>query len=218
MNSSRDQAVGVTDEGAGRERRDRILEAVTRVLTDEKRAATDIEAVVEDSGLPLEEVIGEFPDFDDLVVAIASQQAARVIEPLRSAMQSGRFEDVRSELIQFGAGLRAAFSSVVIGFLRVALEEESIHKELGRRIYEQGPAAVETALRDYLDAAARKGKLAFANMTYAAESLIGMLREPLYQELTVHSQEFTFYGSAEEAVEQAVDRFLWGCDARDTGP
>jgi hypothetical protein len=42
---------------------------------------------------------------------------------------------------------------------------------------------------------------------------MGMLREPLYQELTVHSQEFTSYGSAEEAVEQAVDRFLGGCNA-----
>jgi len=210
-----DTTTVVTDEGAGRGRRDHILEAVTRVLKEEKRKATEIQAVVEDSALPLEEVIAEFPDLDDLVVAIASQQTARVTEPIRLAMQSGGFDDVRSELLEFGTGLRAAFSSVIIGFLRVAMTEESRHKELRRRIYGAGPAAVETALCDYLDAAARKGKLAFANTAYAAESLIGMLREPLYEELTVHSQEFTFYGSAEEAVEQAVDGFLWGCNARD---
>jgi hypothetical protein len=45
---------------------------------------------------------------------------------------------------------------------------------------------------------------------------MGMLREPLYQELTVHSQELTSYGSAGEAVEQAVDRFLGGCKAQET--
>jgi AcrR family transcriptional regulator len=213
MNSSRDKADAVTDEGAGRGRRDRILEVVSRVLTEQKRNATEMQAVVEDSALPLREVTAEFPDLDDLVVAIASRQAARVTEPLRSAIQSGAFNDVRSELIEFGTGLRAAYSSVLIGFLRVAMTEGSRHKELRRRIYGEGPAAVTAALCDYLDAAARKGRLAFANNAYAAESLMGMLREPLYQELTVHSQEFTSYGSAEEAVEQAVDRFLGGCNA-----
>lgn len=215
MNSSGDRAAGVTDAGAGRARRERILEAVTRVLTDEKRSATEMQAVVEDSALPIEEVRAEFPDLDDLVVAIASRLAARVSEPLRSAMRSGGFDDVRSDLHAFGAVLRAAFSSVIIGFLRVAMTEGSRHKELRERIYAAGPAVVETALCDYLDAAARKGRLSFANTAYAAESLIAMLREPLYEELTVHSQEFTFYGSAEEAVEQAVDRFLRGCDARE---
>jgi len=215
MNSPNDKSDVAADEGAGRGRRDRILEAVTRVLTDEKRGATEIRAVVEDSALPLQEVIAEFPDLDDLVVAIASQQAARVTEPLRSAMRAGGFDDVRSELLEFGTVMRAAFSSVIIGFLRVAMTEGSRHRALRRRIYEAGPAAVEAALCDYLDAAAGKGRLAFANTAYAAESLIAMLREPLYDELTVHSEEFTFYASAEEAVEQAVDRFLWGCGARE---
>jgi AcrR family transcriptional regulator len=216
MDSLRDKAVVVIDEGAGRGRRDRILEAVSRVLTEQKRNAIEMQAVVEDTALPLREVIAEFPDLNDLVVAIASQQAARVAEPLRSAMQSGSFDDVRSKLIEFGTGLRAAYSSVLIGFLRVAVTEGSRHKEIRRRIYEEGPAAITAALCEYLDAAARKGKLAFANSAYATESLMGMLREPLYQELTLHSQEFTFYGSAEEAVQQAVDIFLRGCNARET--
>jgi AcrR family transcriptional regulator len=215
MNSLRDKAVVATDDGTGRGRRDRILEVVSRVLTEQKRNATEIQAVVEDSALPLGEVIAEFPDLDDLVVAIASRQAARVTEPLRSAMQSGAFDDVRSELVEFGTGLRAAYSSVLIGFLRVAMTEGSRHKELRSRVYGEGPAAVTAALCDYLDAAAGKGKLAFAHSAYAAESLMGMLREPLYQELTVHSQELTSYGSAEEAVEQAVDRFLGGCSAQE---
>jgi hypothetical protein len=216
MNSLRDNAVVGIDEEAGRGRRDRILEAVSRVLTEQKRNAMEMQAVVEDTALPLREVIGEFPELDDLVVAIASQQAARVTEPLHSAMQSGAFEDVRSKLIEFGTGLRRAYSSVLIGFLRVAMTEGSRHKEIRRRIYEKGPAAITAALCEYLEAAARKGKLAFANSAYAAEGLIDILREPLYQELTVHSQEFTFYESAEEAVEHAVDVFLKGFNVRET--
>jgi len=216
MSSSRDEAVVVTDEGAGRGRRDRILEAVSRVLTGEKRNATEMQAVVEDSGLPLSEVFAEFPDLDDLLVAIVSQQAARVTEPLRSATRSNPFDDVRSTLIEFGTGLHAAYSSVLIGFLRVEMTEGSRHREIRRRIYDEGAGAITAVLRDYLDAAARKGTLDFTNSAYAAESLMGMLREPLYQELTVHSQELTFYGSAEEAVQHAVDIFLRGCNAQET--
>ena len=215
MNLLRDNAVVAIDEGAGRGRRDRILQVVSHVLTEQKRNAIEMQAVVEDSALPLSEVIAEFPDLNDLVVAIASQQAARATEPLRSAMQSGAFDDVRSKLIEFGTGLRAAYSSVLIGFLRKAMTEGLRH-EIRRRLYEEGPATITAALCDYLDAAARKGKLAFANSAYATESLMAMLREPLYQEPTLHSQEFTFYGSAEEAVEQAVDIFLSGCNIQET--
>jgi AcrR family transcriptional regulator len=216
MSHLRDNAAVVADGGAGRGRRDRILEAVSRVLTDEKRNATEIRAVVEDSGVPLSEVVAEFPNPDDLVVAVASQEAARVTKPLRSAMRSGVFDDVRSTLIEFGAGLHAAYSSVLIGLLRVEMTEGSRHnKQLRRQVYDEGPAAITAALRDYLDAGAKKGKLAVANSAYAAESLMGMLREPLYQELIVHSQGLTFYGSAEEAVQHAVDIFLRGCDARE---
>ncbi|HSU33690.1 MAG TPA: TetR/AcrR family transcriptional regulator C-terminal domain-containing protein [Bryobacteraceae bacterium] len=159
--------------------------------------------------------IAESPGLNDLVVAMASQQAARVTEPLRSAIQSGAFDNVRSRLVEFGTGLRAAYSSVLIGSLRKAMTDGSRHKEIRRRIYQEGPAAITAALCDYLDAAARKGKLTFANSAYATESLMGMLREPLYGELSLHWQEFTLYGSAEEAVEHAVDIFLRGCNAQE---
>ena len=215
MNSLTNKAVVAIDEGAGRGRRARILEVVSRVLKEQKGDAIEMQAVVEDKALPLREVIAEFPDLNDLVVAMASQQAARVTEPLRLAMQSGVFDDVRSKLIEFGTGLRAAYSSLLIGFLRKAMTDGSRRKEIRRRIYEEGPAAITAALCDYLDAAARKGKLAFANSAYATESLMGMLRAPLYGELSLHSQESTLYGSAEEAVEHAVDIFLRGCNTHE---
>lgn len=214
MNCSKDKAVVPIDEGAGRARRDRILEIVARALTEQKRNAIEMQTVVENSGLPLSEVLAEFPDLNDLVVAIASQQAGRVTEPLRSAIQSGAFDDVRSKLIEFGTRARAAYSSILLGFLRLAMTDKSSHKEIRRRIYEEGPDAITAALCDYLNAAARKGKLAFVNSAYATESLLGMLREPLYRELTLHPQEFAFYGYAEDAVEQAVDVFLGGCNAK----
>jgi hypothetical protein len=87
-----------------RVRRERILEAVTRVLMEQKRNATEMQTVVQDSGLPLRDVIAGSPKLNDLAVAIASRQAASATEPLRSAMQSGSFDDVRSDLIEFGAG------------------------------------------------------------------------------------------------------------------
>lgn len=211
MDASAREAVGRTENAAYTGRRERVLEAVSQVLAQQKRNATEILAAVEDCSVPLAEVIAEFPDFDDLVVAIAAREAERVSGPLRSAVQADAFDDVRSELIEFGTGLRATYSSVLIGFLRAAITEGTRRKNLNKSIFEQGPNAVCSALRDYLEAAARKGKLEFVNSGYAAESLIGMLREPLQQELLVHSHAITSYKSAEEAVEQAVDRFLGGC-------
>lgn len=204
-----------TDDVVGDGRRERVLEAISQVLMQQKRNATEIQAAIEDCEVPLEDVVAEFPDSDDLVVAIAAREAVRVSEPLRSAVRSGAFDDVRSELIEFGTGLRRTYSSVLIGFLRVAMTEGTRRKKLHKDIFEQGPVAVTAALTSYLEAAARKGKLAFANSGYAAESLIGMLREPLHQELMVHSHAITSYESAEEAVEQAVDRFLGGCEIQE---
>ena len=212
MNFLRGKAVVAIDEGAFR---GRILDVVSRARTEQKGDAIGMQAVVEDRALPLREVIAEFPDLNDLVVAMASQQAARVTEPLRSAMQSGAFDNVRSRLVEFGTRLRAAYSSVLIGSLRKTMTDGSRDKEIRRRIYQEGPAAIAAALCDYLDAAARKGKLTFANSAYATESLMGMLREPLYGELGLQSQEFTLYGSAEEAVEHAVDIFLRGCNTQE---
>jgi len=216
MNSLRDKAVVSIEEKAGRGRRGRVLKVVSRALTEQKGDAIEMQAVVEDRALPLREVIAELPDLNDLVVAMASQQAARVTEPLRSAIQSRAFDNVRSRLVEFGTRLHAAHSSILIESLRKAMTDGSRHKEIRRRIYQEGLAAIAAALCDYLDAAARKGKLTFANSAYAAESLMGMLREPLYGKLSWQSQEFTLYGSAEEAVEHAVDIFLRGYNTQET--
>ncbi len=83
------------------------------------------------------------------------------------------------------------------------------------RFYEEGPAALARALSGLLlQRAVAAGVLTIKDCALAAEQLIGMLREPLYQEIALHSQELTFRDDATLALRAAVDVFLEGCNDR----
>ncbi len=204
------QPNGSNKSAAGR--REQIVREVSRVLGEQKRAATEMQAVVEQSGLPLEEVNAEFPDLYDLAVAVAAREADEVSRPLRRELdKGGDLGDVRGPLTEFAHGIHKAYSSVLIGFARVAMTEGSRQRAVRRRIFDEGLASVADVLRRYLEEAQVQGKLAVDNSGYAAECLMGLLREPLYLELTLHSQELTAYASSEEAVHAALELFLRGC-------
>ena len=205
-----------TQAGPEQSRRDRILAAVLATLATQKRAATELQETVEQSGIPLNDVNTEFPNLDDLLVALVARQAETLSKPLAALLDEGGagVGDVRGELLQFSQGLREAYGSVLIGIARVAMTEGSRHREIRKRIYEHGPAAVTATLQRYLQRAGDEGKVALQDRTYEAECLIGMLREPLYRELTLHTQELTPYPTSTDAVEATVDLFLKGCQER----
>ena len=200
-------------------RRERILNAIFATLAEQKRAATELQETVERSGIPLEEVTAEFPDLDDLMVALAARQAEIVSAPLARLLDHGGagVGDVRAELLRFSHGLREAYGAVLIGVARVAMTEGSRHREIRQRVYEQGPAAVMATLQRYLQCAADEGKVTLQGSGLEAECLMAMLREPMYRELTMHTQELTPYATPSDAVEAAVDLLLKGCQRGSDG-
>ena len=104
----------------------------------------------------------------------------------------------------------------MVGLYRVGMTEGSRRRSLRQRFYEAGPGALSRALGDYVGGAVAAGVVAIEDCSLAAEQLMGMLREPLYQEIALHSQELVFQESASLAVRAAVDVFLDGCnDGRD---
>ena len=161
--------------------RDKILNAVFATLAEQRRAATELQETVERSGLPVDDVVAEFPNLDDLLVALAARQADLLSAPLARLLDEGGagVGDVRAELLQFSHGLREAYGSVLIGVARVAMTEGSRHREVRQRIYERGPAAVTAALQRYLQRAGDEGKVALQGGGFEAECLMAMLREPM---------------------------------------
>ena len=193
--------------------RERILQAVLKTLAEQRERATEIKAVVEDSGIPLADVAAEFPEPNDLMLAVARRIADQVSYPL--TIENAEPVDTRAKLIEFGTGVHEAYSSVVAGFIRVLMTEGSRHHELKSRVYAEGPGAVTAALQEFLKRAASTGQLDAQQSDLTGEILMGLLREPLYQAISLHSEELTFYGSGQEAVEAAVDMFLYGCNGSD---
>ena len=214
----RDQAA--IDEAPGPDRRsvpdprEAILDAVAAVLVEQKRAATEMQAVVERSGVALADVDAAFADIDDLLIALVTRVTAGVVQPLGAATRdgAGTIADVRATLLAFGTAVQEANATIMVGLYRVGMTEGSRRRSLRHRFYEEGPAALARALSGFLQRAVDAGVLTVDDCALAAEQLIGMLREPLYQEIALHSQELTFRDDTTLAVRAAVDVFLEGCD------
>ena len=196
-------------------RRSRVLEAVSRTLAEQKRAAVELQAVVEQSGISLADVQAEFPDLDDLLVALAAHQAEALCGLLWRRANNGEQRNVKATLMELGLALEQAYSSELIGFCRVAMTEGSRPRAVRQRVYDNGPGAVAAALTDFLEHAKAAGALAVDDCALAAEHLVGLFREPLYWELTLHSREFALSDNGSNYVSSAVQLFLNGCGNKD---
>ena len=194
----------------GDDRRGRVLEAVSHTLAEQKQAAVELQAVVEQSAVSLADVQAEFPDLDDLLVALAARQADMLCGVLRGTDRQG--QEVEATLTAFGLALEQTYSSVLIGFCRVAMTEGSRHRTVRQRVYDNGPGAVAAALGKFLEQAKAEGKLAIDDSRLAAEHLMGLLREPLYRALTLHSREIALSDDAASFVGEVVRLFLRGCN------
>ena len=103
----------------------------------------------------------------------------------------------------------------MIGFYRVAMTEGSRRRPLRHRIFTADSGAVAAALRDFLERMVAAGWFDVGDCGFAAEHLMGLLREPLYQDLTLHSHDLIGDADPSSAVREAVDIFLNGCGTRE---
>lgn len=198
-------------------RRDRVLEAVERELSERGRLANEMQEVIEGSGASFDDVAAEFEDTDDVFLAVVERVAARLVRPLASDPRSGgsTLDAVRDTLVRFGSGLDEAYGSIMVGIHRVGMTECFRRRELRGRLYEAGPSAIADALRGFLERANGEGSLAIDDCDLAAESLLGMLREPLYMQLALHKADLNGGETGPDRVEAAVDLFLNGCTAEE---
>lgn len=205
--------------GRSRGRRDGILDAVSMVLIEQRGAANEMQAVLEQSGAAFDDVSAEFRDTDEVLLALVERVAEKAGRPLEHGGlgdERGN-RDVRAILVEFGIGVHEAYATVLVGATRVFMTESSRRKELRVRFHEAGPGALSAKLRAFIQRAKTNGDLAVDDSALAAENLMGMLREPLYLELALHSQELSSYRDACQAVHAAVDAFMDGCDAEQGG-
>lgn len=196
----------------GDTRRCRMLAAVARVLVDEHTRAVEMQEILEQTGLLHEDFAGEFRDLDDILLELARRVSSWISEPISSdAVHPASREDVLEALMEFGRRYTHANLTILPGLLRVFLTESSRRSGLRKDFYEAGPARISEPLADFLQRSKQFGVGNALDSRLIAEALMGMLREPLYYKLAIHSRYLSRVLSSVERAPDIVRMFAEGC-------
>jgi DHA2 family multidrug resistance protein len=195
--------------GVKQEARTGIVLAVRQALADPHDALAGIGPILARAGCDERNVELAFDDADALIVAIAEHQAGLLSQPLTAEARLSTVVDTRDILVAFGCLAWQEYATTLVGFVRMMIAEGTRNPQLKERVYEAGPASVTSSLRGFLSEASKSGILSISDAQLAAEYLMGMLREPLYQALMLN--RLPNDEPAAERVEASVARFIDGC-------
>ncbi len=83
----------------------------------QKRAATEMQAVVEQTGVALAVIDAAFADIDHLLIALVARVMAGVVRPLAVIARDGgdAIADVRAVLLAFGAAVEEVNATIMVG-------------------------------------------------------------------------------------------------------
>ncbi|HWJ74250.1 TetR/AcrR family transcriptional regulator C-terminal domain-containing protein [Sphingobium herbicidovorans] len=203
------------DKGSERLKRRRMqqgdmLHRSSATLLDPSAILIGIDPVIERRRYPKPEILSAFGSIDDLLVRIAERKAALLAAPL---VDCGRIVDlqfVRCVLTDFGRLAWNEYSTSIIALVRLMMTEGARSPGLKKRIYKVGPFSVTCQLRQFFTKAHGAGVLNAPQANLAAEHLLGMLREPLYEALMLNPATASASNGAGK-VSASVDLVLDGC-------
>ncbi len=190
----------------GRIQRGDMLQRLSASLND----AGGIDRIIERSGYSRPHILSAFGSIDDLVVTIAERKATFLSTPLRDCRTIVDLQSARGVLIEFGKLAWNEYSTSIIALVRLMIAEDARSSDLKRRVYDAGPSAVAFELSQFFIKANGTGVLKVPETHLAAEQLLGMLREPLYEALVLHPVGSSASDEA-GAVAASVDLVLDGC-------
>ncbi|MEW6122452.1 MAG: TetR/AcrR family transcriptional regulator C-terminal domain-containing protein [Pseudomonadota bacterium] len=200
-----------TNPAIGSEHRDAMLHSLTLSLEDPHGTLLGLDPVLEREGYSHEEIRSAFGCIDDLLVAIAERKAAYLTTPLTQSQRIDDLDLVRRVLTEFGTHAWREYSSSIIALVRLMMAEGARSPDLRKRVYDAGPASVALELRKFFSRAHGLGVLSVSDAHLAAEQLMGMLREPLYQALMLRPASPATPVDASGPVSASIDLVLDGC-------
>jgi DHA2 family multidrug resistance protein len=187
-----------------------IVLAVSDVLAEPGVALAGLTSVLARAGCSEDEIRSTFGSVDDLAVALAEHEAFLISQPLARQGPAHTLDEARDALIAFGDAAWTAYSTKLVGFVRLMMVEGARNPVLKKRMYEAGPAVVTSKLREFLSDAHERGIFSIANVELFAEQLMGLLREPLYQALLL-SPPTNQERAGADRVRDRIDGFVHGC-------
>ena len=194
----------------GARRRAAILSAATGLFLEQGYEGARLEEVVRRSGGSLATVYGQFGSKEGLFAAIISEVCDGIVASLPPLDQapSGTPEDV---LFAFGGTyLNLLLTPASLALYRVVLSESRRFPELGRAVFEAGPARAAERLASYLSGEAARGVLVVPDASLAARQFLEMVKADLHFRALLGSEPAPSRPEIEACVRAAVRIFLRG--------
>ncbi len=164
--------------------KDEIIILVARTFAIPSPSGQGMSAILRRIGVTEEQVRSAFGDIEGLLTAFAQREAWMISEPLVT-WRSGSADGFARALMKFGAIGAGEYSRRLVGFVRTIAIEGERYTSLERKVHDVGPAFVTLKLQEFLSHGNRCGVFAIPDPQLTAEQLMGLLREPLYDALTL---------------------------------
>lgn len=156
------------------ENRQRIIEVATEMFLQQGYGNTSLAEIAAAARLTKPTLYDHFGSKTGLLQAVTQTQAEA--RQSRMAQSLGCSGDVAADLLQFAKTFgREIHSEEARRWHRLSLTELRDHPEVGKAIYESGPARVIERLKKFLRDETKAGRLCCDEPAVAAEQLLGML-------------------------------------------
>jgi TetR/AcrR family transcriptional repressor of mexJK operon len=182
-----------------------ITKAATTAFLAEGYEGASLDHIAAMAGVSKQTIYNHFTDKESLFRAICADLTSGLVASLRP--EPGVEEEVGVVLRRLGrACLDLALRPSSLALHSLIIGEASRFPDLGKAVYEAGPARIAAELAAYLAEQDERGRLAVANPRAAAEQFLGML--------VGHHQLRALLGVARPGappfgwVDGAVDAFL----------
>ena len=151
-----------------------ITEAASAAFLAEGYEGASLDHIAASAGVSKQTIYNHFEDKEALFRAICAELTADLMASLRP--KTGDHEDSSIALRRLGrAYLGLVLRSSSLALHRLIIGEAARFPDLGRAVYEAGPARVVEELAAYFRDETRRGRLSVPDPKTAAEQFLGML-------------------------------------------
>ncbi len=162
----------------GRERRQRMLAAATRLFIERGFDGTSVDEIIQAVGGSKTTLYSAFGNKQGLFAAVVGDVTTRLDAAIAvgDARAGTRRRQPVEVLTDVGtAAMTIVLSEEVIGLYRLAVAEANRYPDLARSFWEKGPSSARAGLAAYFTDATAHGELAVDDPAEAAELFLGML-------------------------------------------
>lgn len=190
-------------------KRDAIVAAASEVFLESGFEGASMAQIATRVGGSKATLYGYFSTKEELFVEVMQGVAKRYFEPIFAALQKDH-TDLRQALQQFGERTLAVICLETSIQARRAIIAESGRSDIGLRFYERGPKKGVVELAAFLARKVEAGELRACDPEVAAQHLMALLDSETVTPCLLGVKKKPTAPFVRQAVERALETFLWG--------